>query len=90
MNKEKERKMVKGGERIMIVESLEGGNKKRKKDCSKGKREEQKRKERWRMVWKGEERKKNEREKRKTVQWLEMKKQKRDALERTSLNGYDE
>ena len=25
----------------MIVESLEGGNKKRKKDCSKGKREEQ-------------------------------------------------
>ena len=34
--------MVKGGERIMIVESLEGGNKKRKKDCSKGKREEQK------------------------------------------------
>ena len=33
--------MVKGGERIMIVESLEGGNKKRKKDCSKGKREEQ-------------------------------------------------
>lgn len=42
--------MVKGGERIMIVESLEGGNKKeRKKDCSKGKREEQKKgeKERW-------------------------------------------
>lgn len=36
------------------------------------------------------ERKKEEREKRKTVQWLEMKKQKRDALERTSLNGYDE
>ena len=33
---------------------------------------------------------KNKREKRKTVQWLEMKKQKRDALERTSLNGYDE
>lgn len=42
--------MVKGGERIMIVESLEGGKKERKKDCSKGKREEQKRKERWRMV----------------------------------------
>lgn len=57
--------MVQRGERIKIVESLEGGNKKRKKDCSKGKREEQekeikivqgvkgrnkKRKERWRMV----------------------------------------
>ena len=26
----------------MIVESFEGGNKKRKKDCSRGKREEQK------------------------------------------------
>ena len=26
----------------------------------------------------------------KIVEWLEMKKQKRDALERTSLNGYDE
>lgn len=39
---------------------------------------------------KEEERRKNKREKRKTVQWLEMKKQKRDALERTSLNGYDE
>ena len=35
-------------------------------------------------------RRKNKREKRKTVQWLEMKKQKKDALERTSLNGYDE
>ena len=35
----------------MIVESFEGGNKKeRKKDCSKGIREEQKKKERWRMV----------------------------------------
>lgn len=57
--------MVQSIERIKIVESLEGGNKKRKKDCSKGKREEQekeikivqgvkgrnkKRKERWRMV----------------------------------------
>lgn len=42
--------MVQGEERIKIVECLEGGNKKRKKDCSKGKREEQKRKERWRMV----------------------------------------
>ena len=36
--------MVKEGERIMIVESLEGGNKKRKKDCSRGKREKQKKK----------------------------------------------
>lgn len=57
--------MVQGEERIKIVESFKGGNKKRKKDCSKGKREEQekeikivqgvkgrnkKRKERWRMV----------------------------------------
>lgn len=32
MNKEKERKTVQRGERIMIVESLEGGNKKRKKE----------------------------------------------------------
>ena len=69
--------MVKGGERIMIVESLEGGNKKGKKDG-----------EWFKMEKKG--RRKNKREKRKTVQWLEMKKQKRDALERTSLNGYDE
>lgn len=37
-----------------------------------------------------EEERKKERGKRKTVQWLEMKKQKKDALERTSLNGYDE
>lgn len=34
--------MVQGEERIKIVESLEGGNKKRKKDCSRGKKEEQK------------------------------------------------
>lgn len=39
---------------------------------------------------KEEERGKKERGKRKTVKWLEMKKQKKDALERTSLNGYDE
>ena len=51
--------MVQRGERIKIVESLKGGNKK-------------------------------ERKRKKTVQWFEMKKQKRDALERTSLNGYDE
>lgn len=38
--------MVQGEERIKIVESLEGGNKKRKKDCSRGKKEEKKRKER--------------------------------------------
>ncbi len=98
--------MVKGGERIMIVESLEGGNKKRKKDCSKGKREEQEKKIKIVQGVKGRNKKgkkdgewfkrekkgrrKNKREKRKTVQWLEMKKQKRDALERTSLNGYDE
>ena len=43
MNKEKEKKTVQRGERIMIVESFKGGNKKeRKKDCSKGIREEQK------------------------------------------------
>lgn len=41
MNKEKEIKMVQRGERIMIVKSLKGGRKKRKKDCSRGKREEQ-------------------------------------------------
>ena len=33
---------------------------------------------------------KKERKRKKTVQWFEIKKQKRDALERTSLNGYDE
>lgn len=91
----------------MIVESLEGGNKKRKKDCSRGKREEQKKerlfkgkKEEQKKRKMGLERKKKgrrkgegrkkERGKRKTVKWLEMKKQKKDALERTSLNGYDE
>lgn len=37
-----------------------------------------------------EEERKKERKRKKTVQWFEMKKQKRDALERTSLNGYDE
>ena len=80
--------MVQGEERIMIVESLEGGNKKRKKDCSRGKREEQKKE---RKMVKGQKgRRKKERGKRKTVKWLEMKKQKKDALERTSLNGYDE
>ena len=80
--------MVQGEERIKIVESLEGGNKKRKKDCSRGKREEQKKERKMENGLKG--RRKNEREKRKTVQWLEIKKQKKDALERTSLNGYDE
>lgn len=35
-------------------------------------------------------RKEEERKRKKTVQWFEMKKQKRDALEKTSLNGYDE
>lgn len=81
--------MVKGGERIMIVESLEGGNKKRKKDCSKGKREEQEKKIKIVQGVKGRNKKgkkdgewfkrekkgrrKNKREKRKTVQWLEIK-----------------
>ena len=46
----------------------------------KGRRKEEERK---------KERKK-ERKRKKTVQWFEMKKQKRDALERTPLNGYDE
>lgn len=37
--------MVQRGERIMIVKSLEGETKKeRKKDCSRGKREKQKKK----------------------------------------------
>ena len=69
----------------MIVESFEGGNKKRKKDCSRGKREEQKKE---RKMVKGQ--KGRRKKERKTVKWLEMKKQKKDALERTSLNGYDE
>ena len=54
----------------------------------KERRKEEERKKKGRR--KGEEERKKEREKRKTVQWLEMKKQKKDALERTSLNGYDE
>lgn len=76
----------------MIVESLEGGNKKRKKDCSRGKREEQKKERKMVKGQKGRRKKerKKERGKRKTVKWLEIKKQKKDALERTSLNGYDE
>lgn len=98
---------MQGEESIKIVESLEGGNKKRKKDCSKGKREGQKKERKIVQNVKGRDKKKgkkdgewferekkgrrkNKREKRKTVQWLEMKKQKKDALERTSLNGYDE
>lgn len=56
--------MVQRGERIMIVESLEGGNKKRKKDCSKGIREEQKNERKMENGLKGrrkeEERKKKE------------------------------
>lgn len=55
--------MVQGEERIKIVESLEGGNKKRKKDCSKGKREEQKKERKMENGLKGrrkEERKKEE------------------------------
>lgn len=72
------------------------------KDCGKFGRGKQKKKER-KIVQRvkgrnkkgkkdGEwfEREKKGRGKRKTVQWLEMKKQKKDALERTSLNGYDE
>lgn len=62
-----------------------GGNKKeRKKDCARGKKEET---EKEYLLWKG---KKGRNKKRKIVQGLEMKKQKRDTLERTSLNGYDE
>ena len=52
----------------------------------KGRRKEEERKEEERK----EEERKKERKRKKTVQWFEMKKQKRDALERTSLNGYDE
>ena len=86
--------MVQGEERIKIVESLEGGNKKRKKERKivqrvKGRNKKGKKDGEWfEREKKG--RRKNKREKRKTVQWLEMKKQKKDALERTSLNGYDE
>lgn len=69
--------MVQRGERIMIVKSLKGGRKKRKKDCSRGKREEQTKERKMENSLKGrrkeEERGKKEREKRKTVQWLEMK-----------------
>ena len=99
--------MVQGGERIMIVESLEGGNEKerkivqgvkgrnkKRKDCSRVKRRNKKKRKRGlerkkKGRRKGEGRKK-EREKRKTVQWLEIRNKKKDALERTSLNGYDE
>ena len=42
--------MVKGGERIMIVESLKGGNKKERKIVQEVKGRNKKRKERWRMV----------------------------------------
>ena len=60
-----------------LFNGYKGGTKKGKKDGEWFEREK-----------KG--RRKNKREKRKTVQWLEMKKQERDVLERTSLNGYDE
>ena len=62
--------MVKRVERIKIVESLEGGNKKRKKDCSKCKREGQKKGKKDGEWFEREKkgRRKNKREKRKTVQ----------------------
>lgn len=76
--------MVQGEEKIKIVESLEGGNKKRKKDCSRGKKEEQKKERKIVQGVKGRNKKgkkdgewferekkgrrKNKREKRKTVQ----------------------
>lgn len=41
---------MQGGERIMIVESLEGGNKKERKTVQGVKGRNKKRKERWRMV----------------------------------------
>ena len=68
----------------MNVERLERGKQKRKKDCARGKKEEA---EKDYLLWKGQ---KGRKQKKKIVQGLEMKKQKRDALERTSLNGYDE
>lgn len=73
--------MVKGGERIMIVESLEGGNKKRKKERKivqrvKGRNKKGKKDGEWfEREKKG--RRKKERGKRKTVKWLEIKKQKK-------------
>lgn len=67
------------------------GKQKRKKDCSRGKREEQKKGNKDGEWFEREKKgRKKERGKRKTVKWLEMKKQKKDAHERTSLNGYDE
>lgn len=66
--------MVKRVERIMIVESFEGGNKKRKKERLfkgyKGGTKKRKKDGEWfEREKKG--RRKNKREKRKTVQWLE-------------------
>lgn len=75
----------------MIVESLKGGNKKERKIVQEVKGRNKKGKkdgERFEREKKG--RRKEERKRKKTVQWFEIKKQKRDALERTSLNGYDE
>lgn len=88
MEIKKRERWYKGGERIMIVESFERGNKKRKKDYSRGKREEQKkgkkdgewferekkgRRKEEEMEKKERKKEKKEREKRKSVQWLEMK-----------------
>lgn len=54
--------MVQRGERIMIVKSLKGGRKKRKKDCSRGKREEQKKERKMVKVRKEEERKRKKKD----------------------------
>ena len=85
--------MVQRGIKNNDCGKFERGKQKRKKDCSRGKRAEQKKKRKMVKSLKGrrkEEERKKERKRKKTVQWFEIKKQKRDALERTSLNGYDE
>lgn len=61
-----------------------GGNKKERKIV-----QGVKRKKRRKIIYCGKVRK-VETPKKKIVKGLEMKKQKKDALERTSLNGYDE
>ena len=68
--------MVQRGIKNNDCGKFERGKQKRKKDCSRGKRAEQKKERKMVKSLKGR-RKEEERKRKKTVQWLEMKKQKK-------------
>ena len=71
-----------------MVQKVKRETRRKNYDCGKVGKGETKKKERWCKVRKGEERKKERKKDSTRVRNEETKK--RDALERTSLNGYDE